>query len=392
MPPAKRDYYEVLGVPKDADAETLKKAYRKLAVQFHPDKNPNDHTAEEKFKEISEAYEILSDPVKRGRYDQFGHQAFGPGGGAAGGFGGIDLEEALRTFMGAFGGGGSIFDDFFGGRGGSREATNRGSDLRLDLEIDFEEAAFGSRRSVTLPVLQECPTCRGSGAAAGSSPERCRRCNGKGMLTMQAGFFQMRQPCPDCRGAGTIISKPCRDCGGAGRTKQRQELNLRIPPGVETGSRLRLSGKGEGGVQGGPSGDLYVIIHVREHPLFKRHEDDIYCDVPIPYTVSVFGGSVDVPTLAGYTHLKIPAGTESGHVFRLRGKGIVQPRTGRAGDHHVRVFIEVPEKLSRAQKKALEEFADLSGPENYPKAREVTRLADKFYEHRDAIQKDAESA
>ncbi len=392
MPATKRDYYEVLGVARDADPEVIKKAYRKLAVQYHPDKNPNDHAAEERFKEISEAYEILSDPVKRGRYDQYGHAAFGPGGGmGGGGFGGIDLEEALRTFMGAFGGGGSIFDDFFG-RGRSREAANRGSDLRLDLEIDFEEAAFGSKRNVTLPIQDECGDCRGTGAAPGSKPERCRRCGGQGALTMQAGFFQMRQPCPDCRGAGTVITKPCRECGGAGRVKRRKELSLKIPPGVETGSRLRLTGKGEGGTRGGSPGDLYVVMHVKEHALFKRHEDDIYCDIPIPFTVSVFGGTIEVPTIQGYTHLKVPGGTESGHVFRLRGKGIVQPRSGRAGDQHIRVYIEVPEKLSRAQKKLLKEFEEESSENNYPQARRIAQLAGKFYEHRDAIQNETGAA
>lgn len=386
MATTKRDYYEVLGVSKSDDTDVIKKAYRKLAVEYHPDKNPGDHDAEEKFKEITEAYEVLSDPNKRVRYDQYGHSAFGPGaGGMGGGFGGVDLEEALRTFMGAFGGGGSIFDDFFGGGRSSRESSNRGSDLRFDLEIDFEEASFGSQRNITLPIQQACGTCSGTGAAEGSQPKTCTRCGGSGSVIMQSGFIQMRQTCSSCQGTGSVISNPCRDCSGSGRVKKRSELTLRIPPGVETGSRLRLAGKGEGGVRGGEPGDLYVVIHVREHALFKRHDDDIYCEVPIPFDISVLGGEIDVPTIYGPARLKIPAGTESGKLFRLKGKGIVSPHTSRPGDQHVQVVIEVPEKLSRAQKKILREFSDASSESNYPLRRKVDQVAQEFYDHHAAI-------
>ena len=388
MAKTKRDYYEVLSVSSSADGDTIKKAYRKLAVQYHPDKNPGDHDAEEKFKEITEAYEVLSDGNKRARYDQFGHSAFsGAGSGFGGGFGGVDLEEALRTFMGAFGGGGSIFDDFFGGGQGSRDATNRGADLRFDLEIDFEEAAFGSQRNITLPIQKQCETCSGTGAEKGSRPERCKRCGGNGAVITQSGFFQMRQACSACHGTGSVISNPCQDCSGSGRVKQRSELSLRIPLGVETGSRLRLAGKGEGGVRGGEPGDLYVVVHVKEHVLFKRHEDDLFCEIPIPFDVSVLGGEIEVPTIYGPSNLKIPAGTESGKVFRLRGKGMISPHTARPGDQHVQVVIEVPEKLSRSQKKILREFAAASSGDNYPRRKNVDQVAREFYEHKDAIDK-----
>ncbi|HEY8240080.1 MAG TPA: molecular chaperone DnaJ, partial [Kiritimatiellia bacterium] len=294
----KKDYYEILGVSKGASADDIKKAYRKLAIQFHPDKNPGNKEAEEKFKEISESYEVLSDADKRAKYDQFGHAAFGGGGGGGfqGGFEHIDLEEALRTFMGAFGGGGggSIFEDFFSGGGGrgSRDSASRGSDLRFDLEIDFEEAVFGSQREITLSLLDECGTCKGTGAEPGSKRDTCKRCNGAGMVISSNGFFQVRQTCPTCGGAGETISKPCRDCRGEGRVKGRRTLSLKIPAGVETGSRLRLAGKGEGGSRGGQAGDLYVVLHVRPHAFFQRRGEDIYSDMPIPVHIGIMGGEV----------------------------------------------------------------------------------------------------
>ncbi len=393
---AKRDYYEVLGVARGATAEEIKKSYRKLAVQFHPDKNPGNKEAEEKFKEISEAYEVLSDEQKRQRYDQFGHAAFGGGGGGggpggfrgggAGGFGGIDLEEALRTFMGAFGGGGGggggIFDDSFGGGGGRRDGTARGSDLRVDLEIDFEEAVFGSTRELSLTVMDECAACHGSGAEPGSRPEVCRRCAGSGMVVSGGGFFQVRQTCPACGGAGQMIANPCRACHGEGRVKARRAIQLKIPAGVETGSRLRLAGKGEGGARGGEAGDLYVVIHVREHEVFQRRGDDVFCDMPVPFHLAALGGDLEVPTIHGYATLKVPAGVESGTVMRIKGKGVASLRGGAPGDQHVRLRIEVPDRLDRKQRDLARQLAEGLRDDDFPGMRAVRRTAAGFYERK----------
>ncbi len=398
MAAAKRDYYEVLGVARGAAADEIKKAYRKLAVQFHPDKNPGNKEAEEKFKEISEAYEVLSDADKRQRYDQFGHAGVGAGGGGgpagfggAGGFGGIDLEEALRTFMGAMGGsgggGGSIFENFFGEGGRSRDASSRGSDLRFDLEIDFEEAVFGSQREITLSIMDECTDCKGSGAEPGSKRETCRRCNGAGMVISGGGFFQVRQTCPSCGGAGETISKPCRACRGEGRVKGRRTIQLKIPAGVETGSRLRLAGKGEGGARGGSAGDLYVVLHVKAHEFFQRRGEDIFCDMPVPFHLAALGGEIEVPTLNGYASLKVPAGTESGTVFRLRGKGVTSLQGYGAGDQHVRVVVDTPDKLSSRQRDLLRQFGETLDEGNHPRVRQVRRLADEFYRHKQEMGK-----
>lgn len=389
MAPAKRDYYEVLGVARGAPAEEIKKAYRKLAVQFHPDKNPGSVEAEEQFKEISEAYEVLSDAEKRQRYDQFGHRAFAPGGGGFG-FGGIDLEEALRTFMGAFGGGGSIFENFFGGGGrghGGAGGAARGNDLRFDLEIDFEEAVLGSERDLTLPILQECGACGGSGSAPGSKRETCRRCNGLGVTVASNGFFQIRQTCSACGGAGETVSQPCRECRGEGRVKGRSTLSLKIPAGVETGSRLRLAGKGEGGVRGGEAGDLYVVLHVKNHELFQRRDEDIFVEWPIPYDVAALGGEVEVPTLHGYVPLKIPAGTQSGTLFRLKGKGVSGGHLLRGGDQHVRAVIEPPARLSGKQKDLLRQLAESFEDENHPQTARLRKLAETFYERKRILEK-----
>ena len=387
MAAAKRDYYEVLGVERGASAEEIKKAYRKLAVQFHPDKNPGNVEAEEKFKEISEAYEILSDPDKRRSYDQFGHRAFSGGGAGGFGFGGIDLEEALRTFMGAFGGGGSIFENFFGGGGRSHDGAARGADLRFDLEIDFEEAVFGSERELDLPILQECRACSGTGAGPDSRRQPCRPCGGRGTIISTNGFFQIRQTCSTCGGAGEVITNPCRECRGEGRVKGRSKIALRIPSGVETASRLRLAGKGEGGARGGPPGDLYVVLHVKPHELFQRKDEDIFIELPIPFHIAALGGEVEVPTIHGMTTLKIPPGTASGSLFRLRGKGLSAPGLFRGGDQHVRVAVEVPARLSGKQKEQLRQFAaSLDGDEHGQYAK-LRKLADEFYSHKKAIEK-----
>lgn len=391
MPEPRPDYYEVLGVARDASAEEIKKAYRRQALQYHPDRNPGNKAAEEKFKQISEAYEVLSDPEKRRQYDQFGHAAFGGGsgvrGGFAGGFGGIDLEEALRTFMGAFGGGGSIFDDFFGGAAAeSREESHRGSDLRFDLEIDFEEAVLGSRREVQLPILQPCSECGGSGAEGGSGRERCRHCGGRGMIVHSQGFFQVRRTCPHCQGTGEVLARPCRTCRGEGRMKARRTVELRIPVGVETGSRLRLAGQGEAGFRGGAAGDLYVVLHVRPHDVFERRGDDILCEVPVPFDVAIAGGEIEVPTIHGPARLKIPPGTETGRLFRLSGQGVRNPREGVHGDHFVRIRIEIPQRLSACQRKTLEELRSLLDTSNYPEIAEFRRRVARYYERKSALE------
>jgi molecular chaperone DnaJ len=386
MPPVKRDYYQVLGVPRDADADQIKKAYRKLALENHPDKNPGNVEAEERFKEISEAYEILSDPEKRRVYDQYGHEGLRGGSGGFGGFG-IDLEEALRTFMGAFGGGRSIFDDFFGFGSQSAEADARGSDLRFDLEIEFEEAIFGSQRELTLPIMQECDACRGTGAKPGTQRETCRHCRGHGVIVASSGFFHVRQTCPHCGGTGQVISSPCRECGGEGRVRKKTSISVRIPPGVETGSRLRLAGKGEGGVRGGAAGDLFVVLHVKPHPVFKRRDEDIFVEMPVPFHVAALGGELEVPTIHGPERLKIPAGTQDGAVFVLRGKGVTGIHGLRHGDQHVRVVVDVPDHLNREQKELLRKFGESCGGENYPRWRELQKQMQTFYAHRDELEK-----
>lgn len=393
----KRDYYEVLGLSKSASADEIKKAYRKLAIKYHPDKNPGDKEAEEKFKEASEAYEILSDPSKKQQYDQFGHAAFGAGrGGGGGGFGGgfagggIDLEEALRTFMGAAGGGGggSIFDNFFGGGGGRRQNPNApqpGADLRFDLEIDFEEAVLGSHRQIRINVNETCSKCKGSGAEPGSGRKTCADCGGAGQVVSGGGFVQFRQTCPTCRGTGQVIEKPCSKCHGQGLVRTKRTIDVKIPAGVETGSRLRISGKGEGGLRGGPAGDLYIVLHVREHEFFKRNDLDIVCEVPVPFHIAALGGEIHVPTIHGNATLKIPSGTENGKVFRLRGKGVSSPRYG-SGDHHIVVSIEVPHGLSGKEKKKLEELAKTLKDKHFPQGQKMKKTAETFYEHKRALE------
>ncbi len=377
---AKRDYYQVLEIDPHADDGEIKKAYRRLALKYHPDRNPGDKEAEEHFKEISEAYEILCDPQKRAMYDRYGHAAFERGEpGAAAGFG-IDLEEALRTFMGAFGGGGGLFDQLFGGfAGGGRSDRGRGSDLRYDLQIEFAEAIFGAEKTIRIPRMETCSRCGGQGAEPGTSRSLCPDCRGTGQIHVTRGFFSLSQTCSRCGGSGRIIETPCRECRGRGRVRKKREITIRIPPGVETGSRIRLPGEGEGGVLGGPNGDLHIVIHVLEHEIFKRHEDDLYCEVPIQFAVAALGGTIEVPTLDGEAEVRIPPGTQNGTLFRLRGQGV--PRLGgrSRGDLLVRVLVEVPTNLNSEQRERLQAFAEACGDEVNPMRRSFIEKARKLF-------------
>ena len=390
----KLDCYDVLGIARDASEDQIKKAYRKLAMKYHPDRNPGDKEAEEKFKEATEAYEILSNAELRQRYDQFGWDAFERGGGrnGFGGAGHIDLEEAMRAFASAFGGGGgfggSFFESLFGGMGGGihdREARARGSDLRYDLEIDFEEAAFGSKRDLTLNIVEDCEACKGTGADEHSKRETCSKCGGRGMVVSSNGFFQVRQPCPHCGGTGQMIRHPCRKCGGDGRVKVSRKIGLTIPVGVDTGSRLRLSGKGEGGSRGGPAGDLFVVLHVRPHELFSREGLDTHCEIPVPFHIAALGGEIQVPTLRGDVPLKIPAGTQPGKTFTLRGLGLADVRGNDIGDHHIVVTIETPSGLHGNASDLLAAFGAAVKESNYPRLSAIRKKAAAFYERKEAM-------
>ena len=356
---AKRDYYEVLGVERSAGADAIKKAYRKIALKCHPDRNPGDKTAEERFKEASESYQILSDPERRAQYDRFGHAAFEQQGG---GFGGFDFSTAAG-FEDIFG---DIFGDFFGGQRRGRSRTRRGEDLRYDLEIAFEEAIFGAEKTLRVPRLAACGDCKGSGSKDGAPRETCNACRGSGQLRYQQGLFSIAKTCGQCQGQGTVLRDPCRTCGGGGAVRTQHALSLKIPAGVDTGSRLKLRGEGESGLNGGSTGDLYVVLHVREHPLFSREGNDVICEVPIGFTHAALGAEIDVPTPHGKVKMKIPAGTQSGNVFRLKGKGVPDVRGYGQGDALVRVVVETPKKLSQRQRDLLEEFARLSGEEVHP--------------------------
>ena len=360
--PQKRDYYEILGVSRSATAQELKSAFRKLALQFHPDKNPGDKKAEESFKELSEAYEVLSDPEKRARYDRFGHQApggFGPSPFETG-FGGANINDIFE----------GIFGDIFGGGGRrSRSGRQRGRDLRYNLETTFQEAAFGTEAKVKIPRHRNCETCHGSGAKPGTGPKTCPTCNGTGELRLTQGFFQIARPCNQCGGTGKVITDPCATCRGAGKVEEESVLTVKVPPGVDTGTRLKLTGEGEPGEHGGPPGDLYVVVHVQEHPIFIREDTEVICEVPIGFTQAALGATIEVPTLDGKVKMKIPSGTQSGKVFRLRGKGIPHLNGYQRGDQHVRVTVEVPQKLTRKQRELLEQFAALSGEETHPQAK-----------------------
>jgi molecular chaperone DnaJ len=380
---SKRDYYEILEVTREIDADGLKKSYRKLAIKYHPDKNPGDKAAEENFKELSHAYEILSDPQKRSAYDQYGHAAFDPRARAnQGGGGGFhDPFEIFRDVFGGGGGGGGIFEEMFGG-GGRRDpsAPQRGSDLRYDMEIDFEEAAHGCEKEISLAKLEHCETCHGNGAEKGSQLRTCPTCGGRGQVLMSRGIFSIAQTCNSCAGAGRVVEKPCHTCRGAGRKEKSSKIKLKIPAGVDTGSRLRSGGNGEAGVRGGPSGDLYVILHVREHDIFQRDGDDLLCEVPVSFTQATLGAGIEVPTLNGPAHIKIPAGTQTGTVFRLKGRGVKNVQGHGAGDLHVRLLVEIPTRLNHEQRAKLEEFARVCDGNEAPAAKSFFEKAKRFFQ------------
>jgi molecular chaperone DnaJ len=380
---AKEDYYELLGVAKGASEEEIKKAYRKKAIQYHPDKNPGNKESEEQFKKVSEAYEVLKDGEKRAAYDRYGHAAFsGPGGGPAGPRGGPgsfhDPFDIFREVFGQGGGGGGIFEEMFGG-GGSRDGGRDGSDLRYDLEITLEEAARGMEKEISFRKLVACERCNGSGAEPGSKRVTCSTCRGAGQIRRSGGIIVFTQACPTCGGAGTRIEKPCTLCHGEGRAPKTTKINLRIPPGVDTGSRLRSSGNGEAGLAGGQPGDLYIVISVKEHELFERHGDDLFCEIPIKFTLATLGGAIEVPTLFGKATLKLPAGTPSATTFRLRGKGMPHLRGSGQGDQLVRVQVEVPASLTGEQRRVLEEFARVCGDADNPTGKSWFEKARKFF-------------
>ncbi|QJR14695.1 molecular chaperone DnaJ [Usitatibacter palustris] len=372
----KRDYYEVLGVNKDASDEDIKKAYRKLAMKFHPDRNPDSKDSEEKFKEAKEAYEILSEAEKRRAYDAYGHAGVsqqmggGPGPGEAG-FGG---------FAEAFG---DIFGDIFGGRaGGPRSNVYRGADLRYNLEISLEQAARGTETKIRIPAMEECETCHGSGAKPGTQPKTCTSCNGQGSVRVSQGFFSIQQTCPTCHGTGRMITDPCTACRGAGRLKKHKTLQVKIPAGIDEGDRIRLAGEGEAGVNGGPSGDLYVVIHLQEHGVFQRDGDDLHCEMPVSFGMSALGGEVEIPTLDGHAKIKIPAETQTGQVFRLRGKGIKGVRSSYPGDLLCEIVVETPVKLTDRQKEILREFEEINrkdGDRHSPRAKSFMDKVRAFF-------------
>lgn len=375
----KRDYYEVLGVGRTATQEEIKKAYRKLAVKFHPDKNPGNKEAEESFKELGEAYEALSDADKRAAYDRYGHSAFnGPGGGGGGGF--HDARDIFEQMFGAFGGGG--FEEFFGGGGGRRQkgSKQRGSDLRYDLEISLEEAARGVEKELEIERFVGCDTCHSSGSKGSGGTRPCTSCGGRGVVARQAGIFIQQSTCPECRGAGEVVSDPCGSCKGEGRVQRDSRIKIRIPAGVDTGNRLRSSGNGDAGVRGGAAGDLYVFLHVKDHDVFERDGSDLFCEVPMPFSTAALGGELKVPTLDGQSSIKIPAGTQGGTVFRLRDKGMPGLSGGRRGDLHVKAQVEVPTRLSSEQQEKLRSFSESIGEQNSPMQESFFQKARRFFD------------
>ncbi|MFP5460194.1 MAG: molecular chaperone DnaJ [Gammaproteobacteria bacterium] len=374
---AKRDYYEVLGVAKNASDDDLKKVYRKLAMKHHPDRNPDDKEAEGKFKEVKEAYEVLSDPKKRELYDRFGHAGVDPN--AAGGFGGG--QGGPGGFADVFG---DIFGDIFGGAAGARAGRSnvyRGADLRYSMEITLEQAASGYTTEIRVPSWERCEVCEGSGAKPGTKPKTCHTCGGQGQVRMQQGFFSIQQTCPTCHGSGKVIPEPCGTCDGVGRVRKTKTLEVKIPAGIDDGMRIRSGGNGEPGVNGGPPGDLYVEIHIKEHQVFQRDGDDLHCEIPISITTAALGGKVEVPTLAGRAEIELPEGTQSGKTFRLRGKGIKGVRSSYPGDLYVHVAVETPVRLSDKQKKLLRELdASLQDPKHSPQTKGWMDRVKEFFQ------------
>jgi len=373
---AKRDYYEILGISPNASSEDIKKAYRRLAVKYHPDKNrDNSKEAEEKFKEVSEAYKILSDGEKRKIYDQYGHAGLQADVGAGGGgFTGSNFDP-FTIFNEVFGqrsssgGGGGIFDNFFGGRTGVREGQP-GSDLQYSLEITFKEAAFGTEKEIQIPRYETCSNCRGNGVKPGSSPQTCPSCGGTGSIAVSQGFFSMSRTCTQCHGRGTVIKDPCKECRGSGRVRRTRRVKVKIPAGIDNGSHLRLTGQGEAGLRGGPAGDLYIAIRVKAHPIFKREGDTVICEIPITFTQAALGGEIRVPTLNGRARLKVPSGTQTNKIFRLRKMGIPHLHSSGRGDQWVKVIIETPVNLSAEQKQLLKRLEEVGRGNGQPKARD----------------------
>lgn len=375
---SKRDLYEVLGVDRDASERDIKKAYKRLAMKFHPDRNPDDATAADKFKEVKEAYEILTDDQKRAAYDQYGHAAFQQGGMGGGGFGGNQAD-----FGDIFG---DVFGDIFGGgrRGGGSSRVQRGADLRYNMELSLEEAVRGCSKDIQVPTLVECDTCNGSGAKKGSTAQTCGTCQGHGQVQMRQGFFAVQQTCPTCGGSGKIIKDPCNTCHGQGRKKKTKTLNVKIPAGVDTGDRVRLSGEGEAGERGAPAGDLYVQVHVKAHQIFERDGNNLFCEVPVSFAQAALGGDIEVPTLDGRVNLKVPEETQTGRQFRIRGKGVKGVRGGAIGDLIVKLVVETPIKLSAHQKELLHQFEESCGgaaaDKHKPKSEGFFKGVKKFFD------------
>ena len=374
---AKRDYYDVLGIIKSASPEDIKSAYRKLAVKYHPDKNPGDKAAEDKFKEASEAYGILSDKSKKENYDNFGHAAFENGGGGQGGFGGFggsDFSDIFEDFFGDFGGGGR--------RGNKRSSSNRGSDLRYDLSITLEEAYSGKKQNIQFSSSDKCSTCKGSGSKPGFSADRCTYCGGNGRVRSNQGFFTVQQTCPQCSGSGEEITNPCTDCGGSGNKQTSKKISVTIPKGVDDGTRIRLAGKGEAGSRGGANGDLYLFINVKSHDLFKRSDENLFFECPISIADAALGTTIQIPTIdGGKAKIKIPEGTQSGKQFRLREKGMPYMRGSGNGDLYVQINTEVPISLNKEQKELLEKFREIENEKSNPSIKQFFKKAKNFWKN-----------
>lgn len=376
---AKKDYYEVLGVSKSADEREIKKAYKRLAMKYHPDRNQGDKDAETRFKEVKEAYEVLTDEQKRAAYDQYGHAAFeqgGMGGGAGGGFhGGADFNDIF----------GDMFGDIFGGGGGGRrQRATRGADLRYSMQLTLEEAVLGVTKEIRIPVLSECELCHGSGAKPGTQPQTCATCHGTGQVQMRQGFFAVQQTCPHCRGRGTMIKDPCSQCHGQGRVEKTKTLSVKIPAGVDTGDRVRLTGEGQAGEHGAPAGDLYVQMEVKPHPIFEREGSNLYCEVPVNFAMAALGGEIEVPTLDGRVSLKVPGETQTGKIFRMRAKGVKSVHGGAKGDLLCRVVVETPVGLNEQQKQLLyklqESFGGPTGQHNSPQSKSFFDRVKNFFD------------